>query len=221
MWLFWLFLEIFILTPLNWIIRNNYAIYDFHPIIFSETSIRHWRFDERKNEPLNLIYHQNVYFWMLCKVFILGQCIMTYGSLMKVDSIAECSPWSILQYFWPALSNNWSWKTIFGLFESGGVTQILLYYVFWGSQIIILNLHCTLIGPLWCSTSKQSKLFVKVIVYGYPIKKGISMMYTIEASMISQSAAFRCNTIPSAIYGFYCASRPMNKKTVLLEINKQ
>ena len=25
--------------------------------------------------------------------------LMTNGSLMKVKSIAECSPWSILQYF--------------------------------------------------------------------------------------------------------------------------
>ena len=25
--------------------------------------------------------------------------LMTAGSLMKVESIAECSPWSILQYF--------------------------------------------------------------------------------------------------------------------------
>ena len=34
---------------------------------------------------------------------------MTNGSLillMKVESIAECSNWSILQYFWPALSDN-------------------------------------------------------------------------------------------------------------------
>ena len=31
---------------------------------------------------------------------------MTNGSLMKVKSIAECSPWSILQYFLPALSDN-------------------------------------------------------------------------------------------------------------------
>ena len=31
---------------------------------------------------------------------------MTNGSLMKVKSIAECSPWSILQYFWPTLSDN-------------------------------------------------------------------------------------------------------------------
>ena len=39
---------------------------------------------------------------------------------MKVESIAECSPWSILQYFWPALSENWS-------FESSRFTQVLLY----------------------------------------------------------------------------------------------
>ena len=52
---------------------------------------------------------------------------MTNGSLMNVESIAEYSPWSILQYFWPALSDNWSWKTIFGLFESGRFTQALLY----------------------------------------------------------------------------------------------
>ena len=34
--------------------------------------------------------------------------LMTNGSLMKVESIAECSPWSILQYFRPALSDNLS-----------------------------------------------------------------------------------------------------------------
>ena len=52
---------------------------------------------------------------------------MTTGSLMKVKSIAECSKGSILQYFWPALSDNRSWKLIFGLFESGRITQVLLY----------------------------------------------------------------------------------------------
>ena len=54
--------------------------------------------------------------------------LMTDGSIMTVKSIAECSPWSILQYFWPALSNNWSWKPIFGLFESGSFTQVLLQH---------------------------------------------------------------------------------------------
>ena len=44
-------------------------------------------------------------------------------SLMKVKSIAEA--WSILQYFWPALSGNWTWKPIFGLFERSRFTQVL------------------------------------------------------------------------------------------------
>ena len=39
--------------------------------------------------------------------------LMVNGSLMKVESIAECSRWSILQYFWPALSDNRSWKSNF------------------------------------------------------------------------------------------------------------
>ena len=38
-------------------------------------------------------------------------------------------PWTILQYFWPALSDNWSWKPIFGLFESGHFRQVLLLYL--------------------------------------------------------------------------------------------
>ena len=42
--------------------------------------------------------------------------LMTNGSLMKVESIAECSLfWSILQYFQPSLSDNRSCKPIFGL----------------------------------------------------------------------------------------------------------
>ena len=42
--------------------------------------------------------------------------LMTNGSLMKVEIIAECSKGSILQYFWPALSDIWSWKPIFSFF---------------------------------------------------------------------------------------------------------
>ena len=52
--------------------------------------------------------------------------LMENGSLMKVKSIAECSPWSILQYFWPALSDNWYWKSIFGALLSGCLRQVLL-----------------------------------------------------------------------------------------------
>ena len=52
--------------------------------------------------------------------------LMGNGSLMKVESIAECSPWSILQYFWPALSNNRNWKPILVFFLSGRLRQVLL-----------------------------------------------------------------------------------------------
>ena len=52
---------------------------------------------------------------------------MANGSLMKVESITECSPWSILQYLWPALSDNQSWKLIFVFFLSGHLRQVLLY----------------------------------------------------------------------------------------------
>ena len=54
---------------------------------------------------------------------------MTNGSLMKVESIAECSPWSILQYFGPALSDNLSWKPNSVFFLSGHLRQVLLYYL--------------------------------------------------------------------------------------------
>ena len=32
---------------------------------------------------------------------------------MNVKNIAEPSPWSILQYFWPALKVLWTFKNIF------------------------------------------------------------------------------------------------------------
>ena len=65
--------------------------------------------------------------------------LMTNGSLKKVESIAECSPWSILQYFWPALSDNLCWKPIFVIFESGGFRQVLLYQCFILTTLYWLN----------------------------------------------------------------------------------
>ena len=45
-----------------------------------------------------------------------AKILMTNGSLLKVETITECSLWSILQCFWPALSDNWSWKLNFRSF---------------------------------------------------------------------------------------------------------
>ena len=48
--------------------------------------------------------------------------------LMQVKSIAECSNGSILQYFRPSLSHHLSLRSLFCLFLSGYLKQVLLYY---------------------------------------------------------------------------------------------
>ena len=50
---------------------------------------------------------------------------MTSGSLLKFESIAECSPYSAV--ILTCIKRYWFLKTKFGLFESGHFTQVLLY----------------------------------------------------------------------------------------------
>ena len=47
--------------------------------------------------------------------------------LMQVKSIAECSKGSILHYFRPSLSNHLLLRSLFCLFFSGCLSQVLLY----------------------------------------------------------------------------------------------
>ena len=63
--------------------------------------------------------------WATDKINVLN----TNGSLMKVESIAEYSPWSMLQYFWPALSKNRYWKPNFGLLFEWPLKTGLLYLI--------------------------------------------------------------------------------------------
>ena len=51
-------------------------------------------------------------------------CFQDRLLLMQVKSIAECSPWSILQYFRPSLSYHLSLRSVFCLFLSGRFTQV-------------------------------------------------------------------------------------------------
>ena len=76
--------------------------------------------------------------------------LMTIGSLRKAKSIAEC--WSILQYFWPALSDNWSRKPIFDfrsfwewLFNTGFTVPSF--------EIILDQDHLTSSGASWSGTT--------------------------------------------------------------------
>ena len=47
--------------------------------------------------------------------------------LMQVKSIAECSPWSILQYLWTSLSYHLPIRFLLCLFLSGHFRQVILY----------------------------------------------------------------------------------------------
>ena len=69
--------------------------------------------------------------------------------------------WSILQYFWPALSDNQSWKTNFGLLLSGRFRQVLLYIFsnnYTGAQM--LNSVYFQVGPnaIQITSAEKSKV---------------------------------------------------------------
>ena len=49
---------------------------------------------------------------------------------MQVKSIAECSTWSILQYFQPSLRYHLSLRSLFCVFLIVSFTQVLLYLIF-------------------------------------------------------------------------------------------
>ena len=92
---------------------------------------------------------------------------MANGSLIKVKSIAECSKGSILQYFWPALSNNWSWKKFSLLFEWLLKTGFLVYpWSQWSRSSILksylttLNVNSSFISDGGCSYLGQWLLMV-------------------------------------------------------------
>ena len=70
--------------------------------------------------------------------------LITIGSLMKIESIAERSLWSILQYVWPALSDNLSWKPIFGILKVAVLHRFYcISYVFGlaSHQIMQMNIY--------------------------------------------------------------------------------
>ena len=81
------------------------------------------------------------------------------GTLMQVKSIAECSPWSILQYSWPAFRDNWSWKPIFDLFKSGRLRQVLLYIDGGTFNLVFSDPHTFFDWLLWNFACKYIKVW--------------------------------------------------------------
>ena len=62
---------------------------------------------------------------------------------MQVKSIAECSPWSILQYFQPVLSYHLSLTSLFCLLLSGRLRQVLLYIELLKDSNLHVQVHST------------------------------------------------------------------------------
>ena len=75
-------------------------------------------------------------------------CIKWY--LVLETNIWSFWEWSILQYLWPALKDNWSWKPIFGRFKSGRFTQVLLY-----SYILYMSLVARKPGFAACKQQRR------------------------------------------------------------------
>ena len=102
--------------------------------------------------------------------------------LMQVKSIAECSPWSILQYFRPSLSYSLSLKTfVFSIFEWSfytGYTVLLFYCLLTFVKNYLFQKKCSGLNGLDQDQDglSGSKLFAKVIHRGQklPLLEGKS-----------------------------------------------
>ena len=78
--------------------------------------------------------------------------LMTTGSSMKVESIAEC----ILQYFWPAWRDNWSWTNFLTFWEwrlYTGFTVILSL-----NQVFTIKWACYSANHVYCRRSGPGHL---------------------------------------------------------------
>ena len=71
-----------------------------------------------------------------------------------LKSIAECFPWSILQYFWPSLSYNSSLWSLLCLFLGGHFTQVFLY-----PQMPLINANADV------SRQNRRLIFVPAFIY--------------------------------------------------------
>ena len=92
---------------------------------------------------------------------------MTNGGLMKVKSIAECSKGNILQYFRPALSDNWS------------CNQFLVFL-----RVAVLNrFYCTQYCVSWIRELCHSRMVV------------IWKQMSVQDELFTESPQFLCEII--------------------------
>ena len=72
--------------------------------------------------------------------------LMENGSLMKFENIAECSPWSICQYFRYVMGNE---NQFLVFILSGRLRQVLLYW--YVLQLCKFQIRITWTGKAWAN----------------------------------------------------------------------
>ena len=114
-----------------------FSIYKGEIVCIPELNSRFWGWFNFHRDSLKILISASFFDLFIVKPVLSGhlktektKVLKTNGNLMKVESIAESSPWSTLQYFWPALSDIWFWKPILVFFLSDRLRQVLLYSSF-------------------------------------------------------------------------------------------
>ena len=123
---------------------------------------------------------------------------------MQVKSIAECSPWSILQYFGPPLSYHLSLRPLFCLFLSGRFTQVLLHYPRLKSQVFISVMQekvlTTLIKLPFVIKTFALSIFERPFYTGFTILSQAKIFIMQEKSTTTSLPTF--STYPVLLFGF-------------------
>ena len=96
------------------------------------------------------------------------------SSLMKVESIAECSPWSILQYIWAALSVNWYWKPIFAVFLDKNRQKKIL--VTNGNLMKVESIAESILQYLWPALSDNWYWNPIFVLWEWPFYTGFTVL---------------------------------------------
>ena len=100
--------------------------------------------------------------------------------LMQVKSIAECSPCNILQYVLPSFSYHLSLRSMFCLFLSGHVRQVLLYILACIKRLATFVVMALVRDKFLCYTHLPLK----------PIFPSPSVSASVNISFISSSVSF-------------------------------
>ena len=134
--------------------------------------------------------------------------LMENGSLMKDESNAECSPWSILQHFLPALSDNRYWKPVLVFFSSGRLRQVLLYCPFNSKNDVFIIIHSEML--LFSDTPRWS---VVLQVRPQSLPAGASLQWLPSSCFYGNTNTYqKIYVLVRKCYNKTCLKRPLENR---------